>query len=272
MQTGPGEIQCLYGSEPFEKMPLLKALKPFSDEAVDFLSALSRELLADKDACAYPDIAAFAYFCRKSSIEKEKAKYSDCLENRIGRGLTFHIAPSNVPTIFAYSMASGLLGGNACIVRVSEKPFPQVDIICNAIKNVFQSGKHDILKEYIAIIRYERSNDITAYFSAMCNVRVIWGGDNTISEIRKYQLPPRAFDITFADRYSFCAIHARNYIEKFNPEKTAQDFYNDVYLYDQNACSSPRLIAWIGSKEDIAKAKKAFLGCNSRLRATAIYS
>lgn len=259
MQIGPGKIECLLGGGVlFEKMPSLKALRPFSDTAVDFLSALSRELLADKAACAYPDIAAFAYFCRKSNLEKERTKYPDCLKNRIGRGLTFHIAPSNVPTIFAYSMVAGLLGGNACIVRVSEKSFLQVDIICNAIKKVFLTGEHDILKDYIAIVRYERSNDITAYFSAICNVRIIWGGDNTISEIRKSQIPPRAFDIAFADRYSFCAIHARNYIEMFNPAKTAQDFYNDVYLYDQNACSSPRLIVWIGTKEDIAKAKKLF--------------
>lgn len=259
MQIESGKIECLCGGGvPFEKMPSLKALRPFSDAAVGFLSALSRELMADKAACVYPDIAAFAYFCRKSNLEREKTKYSDCLENRIGRGLTFHIAPSNVPTIFAYSMVAGLLGGNACIVRVSEKSFPQVNIICDAIKKVFQSEEHDILKEYIAIIRYERGNDITAYFSAMCNVRIIWGGDNTISEIRKSQVPPRAFDITFADRYSFCAIHARSYIEMFDPIKTAQDFYNDVYPYDQNACSSPRLIVWIGSKEDIAKAKRLF--------------
>lgn len=261
MQLDLSKIEYLCGgSAAFEKMPALKALRPFSDEAVDFLSALSRELLADKAACGYPDIATFAYFCRKSNMEKEKTKYSDCLKNRIGRGVTFHIAPSNVPTNFAYSMAAGLLSGNVCIVRVSKKSFPQADIICNAIKEVFQSGEHDSLKKYIAIIKYGRSDEITSYFSALCNIRIIWGGDNTISKIRKMQIPPRAFDITFSDRYSICVIHAKEYYKEADPVKTAQDFYNDTYLYDQNACSSPRLIVWIGLKEEIEKAKNLFWG------------
>ena len=42
----------------------------------------------------------------------------------------------------------------------------------------------------------------------MCNARIIWGGDNSISNIRKFGLNQRALDIAFADRYSFCAMNA----------------------------------------------------------------
>lgn len=42
-----------------------------------------------------------------------------------GRGVAFHIAPSNVAVNFAFSLAAGLLTGNANIVRLSSKPFPR---------------------------------------------------------------------------------------------------------------------------------------------------
>jgi hypothetical protein len=41
-------------------------------------------------------------------------------------------------------------------------------------------------------------------------------------------------------------------------KKVAQAFYNDTYLYDQNACSSPRLIVWLGDKELRGEAKQKF--------------
>ena len=36
-------------------------------------------------------------------------------------------------------------------------------------------------------------------------------------------------------------------------KRIARDFYNDTYLSDQNACTSPRLIVWTGSRKDEAK-------------------
>ena len=36
-------------------------------------------------------------------------------------------------------------------------------------------------------------------------------------------------------------------------KRIANDFYNDTYLSDQNACTSPRVIVWTGSKIEEAK-------------------
>jgi hypothetical protein len=38
----------------------------------------------------------------------------------------------------------------------------------------------------------------------------------------------------------------------------ASGFYNDAYLFDQNACSSPRLVIWLGSGEEVKKAQDLF--------------
>ena len=79
----------------------------------------------------YPDVVTFAFFCRKANLlhlQKEHATNS----LRLGRGLVFHIAPSNVPVNFAYSLICGLLSGNNNIVRLPGKQFRQVDLIVDS--------------------------------------------------------------------------------------------------------------------------------------------
>ena len=41
----------------------------------------------------------------------------------------------------------------------------------------------------------------------------------------------------------------------FHKGRLAEEFYNDTYLSDQNACTSPRLVVWMGSKKKEAKEK-----------------
>lgn len=73
---------------------------------------------------------------------------------------------------------------------------------------------------------------------------MIWGGDTTIATIRQSALPARSFDVCFADRYSIAAINPTAIISATDVEmkRLAEAFYNDTYLFDQNACSAPHTI------------------------------
>ena len=102
---------------------------PFADNVIEFLNALSGALLKDRMSRLYPDAITFAFFCRKANLLALKEKYTSADALRMGRGILFHIAPSNVPINFGYSLVAGLLAGNNNIVRVSSKQFPQVDLI-----------------------------------------------------------------------------------------------------------------------------------------------
>ena len=66
---------------------------------------------------------------------------------------------------------------------------------------------------------------------------------------------PRCIDIAFADRYSVCIINGQAILNADDPsiKRLAESFYNDTYLVDQNACSSPQLILWINDKDDARK-------------------
>lgn len=240
----------------------VRAGAPYADAACDFLQQLSALLLADPDARAFPDVISFAYWCRKANIAKlkEARRASAGDEVRLGLGLVFHIAPSNVPVNFAFSFAFGLLSGNANIVRAPSRMFAQTDIICAALRQLCALPQFAALAAGTAIVRYAQNDAVTGAFSALCNGRIIWGGDTAIRNIRKLPIPTRGTEIAFADRYSFCAIDAGAILAASDAQLTAlaRGFYNDVYLMDQAACSSPHLVVWIGLDADCAAAKARF--------------
>lgn len=233
---------------------------PFADNVIEFLNALSGALLKDRESRMYPDAITFAFFCRKANLLKLKEEYVSDGVLRMGRGLLFHIAPSNVPINFGYSLVSGLLAGNTNVVRVSSKQFAQVDLIIKHLHALLASGEYDEVANRIALVRYDRTSDANEIFSAMCNVRVIWGGDATIATLRQNAIPPRAFDVCFADRYSIAAINPEAIMEASDAEmeKLVEAFYNDTYLFDQNACSAPHTVFWVtndNANVNIAKEK-----------------
>jgi hypothetical protein len=242
----------------YESFILERPLIPFDEEVISYLSSLSKTLNQDTRIREYPDVSTFAFFCRRANVFHLKSKYGDHEAIRLGRGMVFHIAPSNVAINFAFSLVASLLAGNTNIVRVPSKRFEQIDIIIDGINRLARDQKYSRISKRIVLVRYDRTNAATGQFSADCDVRVIWGGDETIHQIRRNSLKPRAFDLTFADRYSICAINADRLVLETDLNKIVLGFYNDTYLFDQNACTSPHLVVWVGSKSNVSAAQEMF--------------
>lgn len=229
---------------------------PFDEVVCAFLDALSKNLLRDSTSRAFSDVLSFAYWCRASNLEAKRCKFQETNPGlRLGRGLAFHIAPSNVPVNFAFSFAFSLLAGNANIVRVPSKKFPQVEAICHVLERTL-SDFPEIAAENV-FVRYSPESDTTLRCSEIADVRIVWGGDRTVRTIRSMPSKPRCVDIAFSDRYSFAVLDGSS-ILKLNSEglvDLAKGFFNDTYLMDQNACSSPMFIGW---KNDSPKAREVF--------------
>ena len=243
-------MEILVGDEHINCTPV----QPYDERVCDLLDAWSQAIRADSEAKSYPDVLTFGFFIRKGSIQKKHTAFLQKNDDtrRLGRGLAFHIAPSNVPVNCMYTLVFGMLSGCANIVRVPSKAFPQVDILCRTLASVLKKHKFAQEAERIQVLRYDRDDTLpdgrsrTEFFSSICDVRVIWGGDETVAQIRKYPIGPRAKEITFADRYSIGILSVQAVREASDEEirQLAKAFYNDTYLMDQNACSSPQLIAW----------------------------
>jgi hypothetical protein len=255
------EIEFLIGDKLDRVEELLDqpAQGVFSEDTLSFLSDISEHLLKSPGIRNYPDVATFAFYCRKANLSGIKRAHHSDLDYRIGRGILFHVTPGNVPVNFAYSLLAGLVTGNINIVRVPSKNFEQVSLIINAIKTVLLNERYkSIFSNRLYMVRYNRDSSATGFFSALCDVRIIWGGDKTINEIRKSPIPPKSTEVTFSDRYSISIISAENYLRSEKKSKLALDFYNDTFLFDQNACTSPQTIYWVGSIEESQNAQTVF--------------
>ena len=221
-----------------DKKKILSSLTK-NDPCIEFLNDFSNSLKNFKEINTYPDLIYLMFWCRSNKIRDLSQDFEDN-NLRLGRGLIFHICPSNVPTNFVYSFFFGLLSGNSNIVKVPSKKFKEKEIILKILNSLFQKKKFLHLKKSNAFIQYDSSSETTKTLSSICDGRVIWGGDKTINEIRKFWIPERAVEITFSDRYSISIINLDK-LKKINLsdlKQLAKKFYLDGYSMNQAACNS----------------------------------
>ena len=215
------------------------------------MDEFSKELKKLKETNQYPDLVYLIYWCRKNKIEKLKNfNFSDQI--RLGRGLIFHICPSNIPTNFIYSFFFGLLSGNSNIVKIPSKNSKQKKIILNVIDILFKKKKFFSIKKsnYFMEYDYADKNMITEKISSISDGRVLWGSDNTINEIKKIWAPERSIDVIFSDRYSISIINSIKFEKLKNKEivMIANKFFYDSYSMNQQGCNSPHFVFWIGKR------------------------
>ncbi len=245
-----------------EALAATPPLAAFAPESIAFAEALSSHLTRSAEARRYPELVALGYWMRKSNL----ARLRTSLEQRspgallVPRGVALHLAPSNVDTIFVYSWFLSLLSGNCNIVRLSSKPSPQADLLVDAIATLLQAPEHAAIAARTLLVRYAPDDRITVRLSSKCDVRVIWGGDETVRQIRSLPLPATAIEAAFAHKYSLALIDARRFLDAPEPQKSvwAESFYNDAYWFGQMACSSPRLVLWRGSRDLAEQAANDF--------------
>lgn len=254
MQQSFEKLRFLTGDRQLlESIRDLPVRKIYDDRVLSFLGDLSKQIMKDRRTKQYTDVVAYAFWIRRQSLLAMRDRQPDD-HLRIGRGVAFHIAPSNVAVSFALSFTSALLAGNASVVRVSEKEFVQVSIIADAI-NALTGSTYPDLRPYLILVRYAHDEAVTQALSDLCDVRIIWGGNQTIRLIRKAILPPRAIELAFADRHSVAILDADAYLQG-DAQKIARDFYLDTYYSDQNACSAPRIVVWMG--QNVEQAQERF--------------
>lgn len=235
----------------------VKPLAPFDKEVLAFTQALSKRLVRMRNM---PEVVALGYWLRRANISEMKTAWEAEITDKIvkSRGTVFHIAPSNVDTIFVYSWMLSLLAGNRNVIRVSSKE--QGNDLLEAILEELANSAFQKIANQTIICTYGHEENATEILSGLCHTRVIWGGDATIQKIRETSLAPMANELAFPDRFSLAALSAEQ-VNQLNDEdltKLLEQFYNDVFWFDQMACSSPRLVTWAGEKDEIVSAKLRF--------------
>jgi hypothetical protein len=225
--------------------------EPFARARLDTLGRLSAAVLADPLLRRDPASVALAYWLRPAQLARLAEEHArraatepDVL--RVPAGRVLHLAPSNVDTLFVYSWALAFLCGNASVVRLSQESGAVVEALLRVLDTV-ASGDEE-LRATNRFVTYGHDDAITTALSAWCAHRVIWGGDETVAAIRPLPLPSHASERVFGSKYSFAVIDAERYAGAPGDERTrvASGFFNDLFWFDQMACSSPQVVFWIG--------------------------
>jgi hypothetical protein len=229
---------------------------PFGEEAVAFCTELSDELLRPSSSgVGQAQIVSLGYWLRPASITRMRDSFQRTADPNVllvPRGRVFHVTPANVDTMFAYSWLLALLTGNVNVVRISNRESQLSSRVLQAVAAVLDRPAFMRLRRANRVVRTEHDDRVAGGLSSIADVRVVWGGDDTVEYFRRFPLPARGRDLTFPNRHSMALLDAAAIRSSSEEELAAlaDRFFNDSYWFDQAACSSPRLIVWNAKPDD----------------------
>lgn len=228
------------------------------DRVLSFLNRFSSEIMRAPAARKFSDLITFADFCRGRKLKIE-VKYREAQQRR-GVGNVIHIAPANIPINFAFTMVMGLVSGNRNIVRVPSDHAPQVDLFLQIWNQVVSDFDDLDLRDLVAFVSTSKDSEALRSAIKSCDALIVWGGDTTVEYFRSFKRKPLSVDLFFPNRRS-CAVFSASAVRDLkcaDLKDFCRRFFNDTYLVDQNACSSPSLVYWVGSDKEITSAQKRF--------------
>lgn len=232
---------------------------PFSPPILAFVENLGRALRSDPAVRRHPELVALGFWARAANIRRLQARFDAPYPEavRLARGVAFHIAPSNVDTIFVYSLLLSMLAGNVNLVRVSSRAGDQANLLMEVFAKTLESADPSV-RNATAIVRYEHDRAITDALSRAADLRIVWGGDATVQLVRESPLAPSGTELVFPNKYSLAVIDAAAWLAEPDQAAVARAFVNDSLWFGQAACSSPRTVVWRGSDADFTAASESF--------------
>lgn len=221
------------------------SLPSFAPVICDFVAALSARL--QQEGRENPDLAALGFWLRPRQIEVQHKR----MAGRAPLGMVFHLVPSNVPTVAFYSWIMALLMGNGSVVRLSSRIDPVQEAMLAILNELFSLPEWQEIASRTRFIRYDHDERVTAWLSARCRLRIIWGGDETISRVRAIPLSPRAQEIVFPDRRSMAVLDSQwlANLDAAAWRQVVAALQQDFTRFNQQACASPTTICWLGTPD-----------------------
>jgi hypothetical protein len=224
-----------------------------------FSQQILRDSLLRQDAAS----VALAYWLRRANMTRLEDYFWQRLDQdrhivAVPVGNVLHIAPANVDTLFVYSWALAFLCGNTSIVRLSTRSSEVVTRLLDLLNALML--EHAVLRQHNAFVRYPHNNDLTELLSRWCQHRIIWGGDETINGLRPLALSPHASERVFGSKFSYALIAADSFLDADDAtrQQLASNFFNDMFWFDQMACSSPHIVFWLGDEAEVAECVPRF--------------
>ncbi len=233
---------------------------PFAPERVDLVAGVAETLLGPRRSAASGPAAHFAFWTRRAALAKLAASFAARVPHNTlarPRGLVFHLPPQNVETVFLYSWVLSYLAGNANIVRLPH----EVSARMRAIVELFVERLEASADETQLFVHYPSQSGLGAKISALSDARVVWGGDAKVALFAPLPLRNGGKSIWFGDRFSFSTINgaALDELSGADLKGLARKLHNDIFVFDQMACSSPHALYVVGDAAAHAPAVQRLL-------------
>ena len=220
---------------------------PFAARRLDLVAGVAETLLGPRRSTATGPAAHFAFWTRRAALTKLAASFAARVPNNTlarPRGLVFHLPPQNVETVFLYSWVLSYLAGNANIVRLPH----EISARMRAIVDLFLERLEAAGDGSQAFVHYPSQGDLGAKISVLSDARVVWGGDAKVALFAPLPLRNGGKSIWFGDRFSFSTIKgaAVDKLDDAALKALAKKLHNDIFVFDQMACSSPHALYVVG--------------------------
>ncbi len=226
---------------------------------VEVLATCADALLRHERLRRDPAAASLAFWLRRAHLKELARGFpAEAGGRRVPAGLVLHITPANVDTMFMYSWALSFLAGNANVVRLTTRASPLMIGLLEVLAAVFAQHRQATRGNWF--VSYEHDDVVTGAFSAACDQRIVWGGDETVRRLRAIPLNPHAGERSFASKRSLSVVDAVAY-QSAAPDvlrQLAVKMAVDVLPFGQMACSSPHQVFWIGPSTTAAEGIRAF--------------
>jgi hypothetical protein len=254
---GAGSITCFGGADQSRSCSLQELLTKaeqsrggrslaFTPERMEVVVRFADVLARDLTFRDFPALRAFAFWIRKSAITRLHLDFTARLPANcvaLGRGIAFHVPPANVDTIFLYSWVVAFLTGNVNITRLPSSLSRPVEHALTALLELLRDGGFSDM-----FVFYPPSDPINRALSHIADLRFVWGGDAKVAAFETLPLRTGGRSLVFPDRTS-CTVIDGAYLASLDDrarEALARRLYNDIFVFDQMACSSPHLIYVVG--------------------------
>ncbi|WP_414830124.1 acyl-CoA reductase [Alteromonas sp. H39] len=225
------------------------------DGVIAFLQEMSTRIMRSHTCREHSELVALAFWLREASTRQMLGEYPANTFKALGT--VVHFTPANVDTMFIYSWVCSLLAGNKNVVRVSSRSGDVQAEILAVLNEVFAKPDYRDIAGRNVFIQYQHDvtegTDYTASLCQQADARILWGGDDSVNAIRQFPCKPRCRDISFADRYSASLIDAGAVSQEYTAQQAMRLLLKDIAPYEQQACSSPRVLFWLGSAESLSQ-------------------
>ncbi len=203
------------------------------------------------------ELIALCYFLEEST-KVFKDIYKEDFSKSLPRGLVLNIPSSNISMMPFYTWIPSFLSGNSNFIRLSRKLDIElvkkiISFIDDAIGTI-ESSRQVFYSGYI-------DDELTKILSQNCDVRMLWGNDSTLRDIKRNYPTSAVLELNYKNRNSAALIDSKDYLAMQIESRRIflKNYLNDSLSFSFAACSSPQYTFWVGSKEDNLDAQLLFL-------------